>query len=146
MRLCSRQNKDNMGWWFFQRLEQGVRGAIAEHMDFINDINLVACLVGSIVGFLPEATDIFNAGVAGGINFNNIQGTTLGNCLAHRAGVTRLTLAIVGKAVDRLGQNTPGTGLASAAGATEKVGVRYTPAAQGIEQRPGDLFLTDYLS
>jgi hypothetical protein len=66
------QDKDNMRWWLLQRLEQGIRGAGAEHMDFVYDIDLVASLIGGIVDLFPEAADVINAGVTGSINFDDI--------------------------------------------------------------------------
>ena len=42
-------------------------------------------LIRSIADLLAEATNIVNTGITGGINLNNIQGSTFGYCLAHLA-------------------------------------------------------------
>jgi len=114
-------------------------------MDFIYDIDLILGLVGSIVNLLPEVSDFINAAIAGSINLDDIQSSALGYCLAHRAGITRLPLAI-GKTIHRLSQNASGAGLTGASRTTEKIGMRYMAATQGIMERLGYLFLADYIS
>jgi len=101
-------------------------------MDFIYDIDFVASLIGSIIDFFPQAPNILNTGVAGSIDFDDIQSSAFGYCLAHGAGVAWLALALIGKAVHRFGQDTSGAGLACAPGATEKVSMRYTVTTQSI--------------
>ena len=112
-------------------------------MDFVDNIDLIARLVGRIVDLLAKVADVVNAGVAGGINLNEINRATVVYCLAQGAGITRLTLAI-SKAVYRFGQDTTGAGLAGAAWTAEEIGVRYPTAAQGIKQCLGDMLLTNY--
>jgi len=77
------EDKDSMWWWFFERLQEGIGGAGTKHMDFIDDIDLVASFAWSIVDSFAEVSDIVHAGVTGGINFYDIQGSALGYCLAH---------------------------------------------------------------
>ena len=132
MGFSGSQDKDNMWWWFLQGLEQGVGGFFSEHMDFIYNINLVAGLIWSIVDPLPEVSDFINTPIAGGINLNDIQGSTLSYCLANTASIARFTLAI-SKTIHRLSQNTSGGGLTGSSWTTKKVGMRYTTATQGIE-------------
>ena len=131
MGFGSRQDKDNVWWWLFQRLQEGIGGAGTEHMDFVYDIDLVTGFTGSIVSSLAEVPDIVNAGVAGGINLYDIQSPALGYCLAHGAGITRFTLAI-GKTIHRLGQDAPGAGLTCSSWTTKKIGMRYTTSIKGI--------------
>ena len=124
MGFGSSQDKDNMWWWFLKGFEQGVRGAITKHVDFVYDVDLVTGLVGSIVDLLTEAPDIINTSVTGGINFYNIKSSNLGYCLAHGASIARLTITI-GEAVYCLSQNAGGASLACSPRATKKIGVRY---------------------
>ncbi len=132
MGFGSCQDKDNIGWWFFKGLEQGIGGIGAKHVDFVYDVDLVASLVGRIIDPLTQATDIINTSVAGGINFNDIQGFAFIGCLAHGAGVAWFTLAIV-QAIYRLSQNTASAGLASSSRTTKEIGMRYLAAGKGIE-------------
>jgi hypothetical protein len=122
-----------MGWWFLQGLEQGIGGAITEHVDFVDDIDLITGLVGGVIDLLTEAPDIINAGITGGVNFNNIQGVAFGDGAAHGTGIAGFALAI-GQAVDSFSQNAGGAGLAGAARAAEEVGVGDATAAEGIAQ------------
>jgi len=125
------QDKDNMGWWLLKGFEQGIRGAVTEHVDFVNDIDLVAGLVGGIVYLLTEAANIINAGVTGGINFDNIEGSSLAYCLAHGAGIARFPVT-VGETVHRLGQNARCARLTGSSWATEKIGMRDATAAECV--------------
>ena len=61
------------------------------------------------------------------------------------ARVARFALA-VGSAVDGLGQNAPGAGLAGAPGAAEEIGMGHAAAREGIEQGLGDVLLSDDFS
>ncbi len=72
MDFSGSQDKDNMWWWFLQGFEQGVRGWFGEHMNFINNINFIAGLIGGIVDSFAEFPDVVNAPIAGGINLYNI--------------------------------------------------------------------------
>ncbi len=65
-------DEDNMWWWLLKGFEQGVRGTIAEHVDFVYDVDLVTGLVGGIVDLFTEAPDISDTGVAGGRDFYDI--------------------------------------------------------------------------
>ena len=131
MGFSGSQYKDNMRWWFLKSLEQGVSGTVTKHVDFVYDVDLVAGLVGSIVDLLTETPDIINTGVAGGINFDDVQSPGLGYCLAHRARIARLTITIT-KTVHRLSQNACRAGLTRSSWATKKIGVRHTATTKGV--------------
>ena len=140
-----RQDKDNVRRRLFQRLEQGIGCFFGKHVDFVDNVDFIAGLVGSVVDFLPEVSNFINAAVAGGVNLDNVQGGPLGYGLAQGAGIAGFTLAVI-KAVHRLGQDTSGTGLTGAPGTAEKVGMRNMAAAQSVQQRLGDLYLADDIS
>ena len=127
------QNKDNMRWGLLKGLEQGIGGFLSEHVDFVYDIDLVTSLVGGIVDLLPEVADIVNAGITGGINLNNVQSRARGYRLAHRTGIARFTLTVIGKAVYRLSQDAPGAGLTRASWAAKKIGMGYPTTAECIK-------------
>jgi len=139
------QNKNNMWWRFLKGLEESVRGASTEHMDFVDDIDLVAGLVGGIVDLLTETADIVDTSVTGSVNFDDIQSPGLSYCLAHGAGITGLTLAI-GETIHRLSQNTPGASLAGSPWATKKVGMRCTATTESVEQCLCYRLLANYFS
>ena len=93
MGLGGGQDKDGVRRRFFQRLQQGVGGLLGEHVDFVDDIDLVAGLVRGVVHLLPQVADLVDAAVAGGVNLDNIERPPLGYLLAHRAGIARLPFA-----------------------------------------------------
>jgi len=126
------QDKNNMGWWFLKRLEQGVGGFFGKHMGLVYDIDLVTSLIRSIIDSLTEFSDIINATIAGSIDLNHVQSPTLGYCLAHSTSITWFTLAI-GKAVHCFSQDAPGAGLACSSWTTKKVSMRYTTIFKSVE-------------
>ena len=48
LRVCGCQHELDMRGWFFQRFQQGVETMRGEHMDFIDQVNLVATTGGCI--------------------------------------------------------------------------------------------------
>ena len=138
------QYEDNLGWGLFQCFEQGVGGAVAEHMDFVYDIDLVASLRGGVVDLFAQAADIIDASVAGGVDFNDIHGAALGYGSAHIAFVAGFFF-IGAEAVDRFSQDAAGAGLARSPGAVEKIGVGDALALDGITESLGYRCLTDYI-
>ncbi len=126
------QDKNGVGWRFLKSLEQGIGGFFGEHMNLIDNIDLVMSLVGSVVDPFAEVSDVINTAVAGSINLDNIQSPTLGYCLAHGASIAWFSFA-VSKTIHCLSQNAPGAGLTGSSWAAKKVGMRYTPTAKGME-------------
>ena len=55
------QNKNNVRRWLFKGLEQGIKGLRSEHVNFIDDVYLVAALNGGIA-------HVVNNFVANGVN------------------------------------------------------------------------------
>jgi len=131
MGFGSSQDKNNVWWWFLKCLQQGVGGFFGEHMDFIYNIDFITGLVRRIVDPVTKVSDFVNATVAGSINFYDIQSPALAYCLAHRASITRFTLAI-GQAIYCLSQDAASGGLACSSWTTKKVGVRYTITIESI--------------
>ena len=114
-------------------------------MDFVDDIDLVAGLVGSIVDLLTKAADVINTGVTGGVNFYDIQSSTFGDCLAHGAGIAGLAVTI-GEAIDCLSKAACGAGLAGPTRTTEKIGMGYATTAESVEECMSYRFLPNYFS
>ena len=139
-----RQDEDNVRRRLLQRLEEGVGGLLGEHVDFIDDIDLVARLVGGVVHLLAEVSDFVDTAVAGGIDFDNVHSAAFGDCPAHVAFVAGLALAVV-EAVDGFSQTAGRAGLAGAAGSAKKVGMRYLLTGEGVKQCLRNMLLSDYL-
>ena len=118
MGVSSRQNENDMGRWLFQCLEQGVSSLFSEHVDFVNNIDLVVRSARHEGHLLTQAANFVNTAVGRGIQLDHIHRIALGDRLAYCTLVTGLTVAVV-QAINGFGQDTAGAGLTSAPGAGE---------------------------
>ena len=113
-----------MGWGLLQGFQECVGCLVGEHVGFVDDIDLVAGLCGGEVDLFPDIPDLVDAPVAGGVHLDDVEQAPLvggGADVAPVAGVSILGV----QAVDRLGQDPGGGGLAGAPGPAEQVGVGY---------------------
>ena len=96
----------------FKRLEQRVEGVAAEHVDFVDDVNLVARRDCRITHRLDDFAHIVDPGVARGVHFDHVDVPPLGNChawFAHPARIDgRSALPVQPDAVERLGDQPRG--------------------------------------
>ncbi len=144
MRLGGGQHKDGMWRRFFEGFEQRVKGRVGQHVDFVDDINLVAALVRGEGDLVAEAANLIDAAVGGGVDLNQVQGATFVDAHANGALVAGLTVLGI-EAVHGLGKDARGARFARSARPGEQVGVANAPRAQRVEQRLGYVFLTDQL-
>ena len=79
-----------MGRRLLQRLQQGVEGGDGEHVDFVDDVDLVAPLAGGEVDLLAQQANVVDAGVAGGVDLDQVEEAGLVDGVAERAGVCLL--------------------------------------------------------
>ena len=131
LRVGGAQHKDHVRRRLLERLEQRVKRRRREHVDLVDDIDLVlATHRGKVDGVDDLLAHIVYAGTACGIELVDIRVVALGNELTllastvrHAAactlGARRLGIA----AQQRLGQNARHGGLARAARSAEQVGV-----------------------
>ena len=122
---------------FFQRLEQRVEGAGAQHVDFVNDIDLVAGRGRSVVDAVQNVgTDVVDPGLGGAIHLDHVHMLAGGNRLAGIALAARLggwpALAIRTGAVQPFGDDSRGGGLAGAANAGHDEGLRDPVRGKGV--------------
>ena len=98
----------------FQRLEQRVERRRREHVDFVDDVDLVARSAGPKLHVLAQLADLVDAVVAGAVDFQDVDVFAGGDGLADVALVARRRRRPL-HAVERLGQDAGGAGLADAA-------------------------------
>ena len=141
------QHKHHPRWRFFQGFEQGIEGRRREHVALVDHVDLPAGLHRRKAGALDQLADVVDAGVGGGVNFDDIEG------IAGSDGHTHLAMAagfrgrgVAADAVERAGQDAGAGGLASAAGSAEEIGGSDAAGAQGIGQGGGDGLLPHQLS
>lgn len=143
LRLGRGKNEFHMLGRFLQRFEQGIEGTGAEHVDFVDQVDLAGSAAGRIGGVVPEFANIFHAIVAGAIDFQNIKATALRDFLAGIAFPTGRGGGPL-LAIQRLGQNAGRGRLADPPWTHEKIGLSDPSGGNGILQGAGDVFLPDH--
>ena len=125
-------------------LSRALNAARREHVDFVDDVDLVAERGWGGTGrCCAELADLVDAAVAGAVDLEHVD-VVAGGDAACRCR-TRRRASAVGPvdAVERLGQDAGGGGLADAAGAGEEVGVGDAIGLDGVGQGLGDRLLAD---
>ena len=116
-------------------------------MDFVDDIDLVTRRDCAIAHPFDDLTCIINAGMAGCVNFQNINMPPDGNRLtglAAAAGLQRFDACPIGTdAVQPARQQACCRGLADTAHSCQHKCMRQTPERQCIAERADQRFLAD---
>ena len=125
-------------------LEKGVPRALGEHVDLVDDINLVLGADREMLDVLAEFARLVDRGVRGGVDLDHVhigfvcEGTA-GFALAARLAVLRVF------AVQGFREDTRDGGLADAARADEEVCVGDAAGPHGVFERACDMFLSDHV-
>ncbi len=134
---------------FLKCLEQGIESIARQHVNFVDDVDLVARRNGGIAHRLDDLAHIVDAGVAGGVHLDHVDMAAFGDRdagLAHAAGIDRrAALPVRSDAVERLGDQPRGGGLADPAHAGHQEGMGQPLARDRIGQRPDHRILADQL-
>ena len=104
--LGGNQDEDHMRGRFFQRFQQSVEGRLGQHVDLIEDVDLVVGLAGPEAHLLPDAPHLINPSVRCSVYLDEIQQAPLIDGLTDEALVTGLVV-LGGQAVDCFGQESP---------------------------------------
>jgi hypothetical protein len=119
------------GGRLFQRLQQRVEGVLGEHVHFVDDIDLVARRDGGIAYRLDDLAHVVDAGVGSGVHLDHVDVAALGDRLARLALPARVdrraALPIRPDAIERLGNEPRGGGLADTAHAGHQEGMGQAP-------------------
>ncbi len=128
----------------FEGLQEGVEGALGEHVDFVDVVDLVAGPCGAVMGVVAQDPDVLDAGVGGAVDLQDVDVVAAVDRLADvalAAGLGRgAFLAVQGP-----GQDAGHRGLADAARAAEEVGVGDAVLLDGALQGARDGLLADDL-
>ena len=133
----------------FQRLEQAVEGLLRQHVDLVDDVDLVAGGVRLVVGAVDQVADVVDAGMGGCVHLDHIEmaaledGAAMDPLLAHVEG--RAAGAARRHVVQGAGDQAGGGGLADAAHPGEHVGLGDAPGGKGVPQRLHHGVLADQL-
>ena len=128
----------------FEGFEQGIEGRGAEHVDFVDDVDLEAAAGGSEGGVGAELADVVDAGVGGGVDLDAVDIVAGGDAKAGIAGEAGGGGgAVSGVAVECLGEDSGGAGFAYAACSAEEVAVGDSAGGDGVLEGAGNGFLAD---
>jgi hypothetical protein len=123
----------------FQRLqEQRVERRRREHVDFVDDVDLVARAHRRIAHAVVDLAHVVDAGVGGGVHLQHVDVPAFHDRLAvhaeHRHVDGRpLHRAVRQFVIQRAGEDARGGGLADAAHAGEDPGLRDAPVSNAFE-------------
>ena len=147
MHFRGREDEFHVRRRFLERLQQRVKGVFREHVHFVDNVDLVARGDRRIAHRLDNLADIIDAGMAGGIHFDDIDkaaGCDTPARFAHTAGIDgRAALPVFANAVERLGYQTRGGGLADPAHAGHQKGVGQPVTLDRIAQSLDHRILSD---
>ena len=144
LRVGGGQDEFDVGGRFFQRFQHGVERRLGQHVHFIDDVHLEAAHAGRVLGVVQHFADIVDAGVAGGVDFQQVHKPAGVNLPAGGAHAARLG-AHAGFAVQAFGQNAGNGGFAHAARAGQQVGVMQALFDQRIGQGAHHMLLADQI-
>ena len=133
---------------FLQRLEQRVERTGREHVNLVDDEDLVARLRRAVADrFDDRIADILHAGVGGRVHFHHVDMAALGDrhaVLTHPARIGRRPARAIGPdAVQPLGDDPRGRCLAGAANPRQHEGLRDPVSLESVFQRAHHRILTD---
>ena len=124
---------------FFQRLQQRIERIGRQHMNFIDDIDLIARAGGAILHAFDDFSYIINAGPAGRIHFQHIHMAAFHNrhtMLACSAGLGGGPAAAIGaNAIHTLGNDPRGGCFARTTNSCHHESLRDPICLKGVAQR-----------
>ena len=133
----SRQNKDHMGRRFLQRFQKRVEGGGGQHVNFVDDVDLVFSHLGGIAHLFQQFADVIHAVVGGCVQLQHVHGAFGLNGaadLALAAGIAVIGIQAVDGPAHQLGHG----GFARSAAAAEQIGMgdlpRFDLMPQGFDR------------
>jgi hypothetical protein len=129
--LSRREDEFHMSWWLFQSFEQSIECSGREHMDFIDDIDLIFPLVGLKSRSLDEITHILDSVIARTIDLDDIEEGIIVESLTVRTYMTRIAISWI-ETIQRLREYARTRRLTSSTRSMEEIGVMYSPSRETI--------------
>ena len=126
--------------WFFQRLEQRIERVLGQHVHLVDEVHLVAPARRQVLRVLDYLAHVVDAGVAGGVDLEQVDEAARIHRLAHRADAAGFGPDAT-FAIQALGEDARDRGLAHAAGSGEEEGVMHPSRIQRIGQGTDDMLL-----
>ena len=140
MGLGGGENENDVGRGLLQGFEQGVEGGGGEHVDLVNDVDLVSVAGGPVGDMLPELADVVHPGAGGPVDLDHVHRARGGDLPAGGAlaagGGGRALFAVQG-----LGHDSGQGGFPDAPGPGEDIGMVDPPGLDRVGQGAGDVVL-----
>ena len=130
LHLCGSEDENHVLRRLLQRLQQRIERRGREHVNFVDDVDLIDAGGRGVAHDFAQLADVIDAVVGGPVDLQHVHAGRGGDALA---GIARLAgVAVVGVgAVEDLGENSRGRGFAHAARPTKKIALRDAPGMDG---------------
>ena len=138
------EDEDGVAGRLFEGLQERVECRLGEHVDFVDDVDLVAALVRRVPDLVAQIANVVDAAVAGRVDLDEVERAGLVDRLADFARIVRLPVLRVA-AVGGLRHDAGGARLARSARAGEQVRMGEPSERHGVPQRLRDGLLSDDL-
>ena len=118
-----------------KRLQQAVESLRREHVDLVDDIDLVARRDRPVAHLLDDLANVVDAGMGGGVHLDHVDMAAFHDRLAMFAGDLEIDRRLVdfgGLVVERARQNAGRGRLAHSAHAGQHVGLRDASGLEGV--------------
>ena len=142
MGLRRRENEDDVRRRLLERLQERVERLGRQHVDLVDDVDLVAAIDRRELDRLAQVADLVDAAVGGRIDLKDIHRGAVRDLAALLTLPARLRRRPV-LTIERLRQDLRRTRLARAARAGKEIRMTDVAARDGIRQRPADMLLPD---
>ena len=131
---------------FLERLQQAVEGLVGQHVDLVDDVDLVARGNRRIADAVDNVANIVDAGVRGRVHLDDVDMAAFHDrfaVLAETVHRDRRPVDLVGLVVERSRQDARGGGLAHAAHAGQHPRLGDPPGRKGIGEGADHRLLAD---
>jgi hypothetical protein len=143
--LGGREDEDDVRRRLLEGLQERVERLGRQHVDLVDHVDLAA---GTRRGESDAGQDLsgfVHLGVGGRVHLDHVEGRSVGDRDARRALPARVGRGAL-LAVQRLGQDAGGAGLAGPSGAGEEVGVRHPILGDGVREGLRNVLLAEDLA
>ena len=123
MFLGGGEDEDGVGWRLLECLQESIESRGREHVDFVNDEDLVLADLGRYANLVDEGSDVIDRVVGGSVQFMDVHRALLIECLAGFAFIAGFAILARIEAVDGLGEDARTCGLSDTTRTAEEIGV-----------------------
>ena len=138
------EDKYHVLWRLLERLKERIEGRLGKHVHFVYDVDLISSFAGGEMDLFPEVSDIVDASIAGGVDLDQVEGSSLIDRHTYLALIVGLAV-LRRQAGGGLRQDPGRAGLAGTSGTAKQVGVGHSSLRDGVAQGLHNGLLPDHL-